>query len=304
MKAYDLGMTSNEYVHLYFDPNIWIENTQPWKNSVWNISDSQTYIDNHTLEERFNAYRSMIKIGRNLPTEPQENSENYKIQYKKWFQHEPGVCPEIDGFLDHTPQDYLSLRNQCYTPYAGDYHDSILLTNEAIKLCLQDWNEICHTINQENIEKYDQNNSGGCIIPGQNISKIIECTTPQDALPKCLEGKIFVEYMKKIDDFQGIHGRYKFDNLGDSSASYAFYDLTNDKKEGYYTKVAYYDSFYDKYNDSDCSATGFCEGFELSELRLLEYKKIDWPGPNAPLNEPICGFSGNKCNGPFSGEYS
>ena len=80
MTAYDLKMAGNGdegYVHLYFDPNIWIEGTQPWKTTQYPIG-SQIYQDNHTLEERYTAYRSMIKIGRNVPTKSDENKEEWE----------------------------------------------------------------------------------------------------------------------------------------------------------------------------------------------------------------------------------
>ena len=55
------------FVHLYFDPNVWIPGTKPWSQTEFPITDDHMYNDTHTPQQRFDAYRSMVKIGRNTP---------------------------------------------------------------------------------------------------------------------------------------------------------------------------------------------------------------------------------------------
>ena len=249
---------TNGFVHLYFDPNIWIPGTKPWKDlDEFQIPDGPVYNDNHTIEERFDAYRSMVKIGRNTPND----LEYYQKMYESWFGHFPGECHpsnKTEPLPDpSTYADYLPFRNQCYTPYAGDYHDSVLLTAEAIRLCLDDWERICTSLTPDN-----------------------KCTQQNEVLPECLKGTTFVSYARNITNFTGVHGTYSFDKIADSSASYGFYDLDYDLE--FFKKVGYYDSYEEKYG-------------EVNDY--VEVGKTDWPGRSVPVNKPFCGFAGEdqKC---------
>ena len=158
--------------------------------------------------------------------------------------------------------DYLPFRKQCYTPYAGDYHDAVLLTAEAIKLCLDDYEKICDAqiaANETTPEK---------------------CADPKDVLPECLKGTTFVSYTKNITNFTGVHGTYSFDKIADSSASYGFYDL--DIENGVFKKIGFYDSYEEVWGD----VNGF-----------VQTGDVDWPGEETPVNKPYCGFTGDdpKC---------
>ena len=253
------------FVHLYFDPNIWIPGTKPWSENEFDITDDHMYNDTHTPNQRLNAYRSMIKIGRNTP----DNLEDYKKTYESWFGHYPGECHPPNQ-TENVPdpsiyKDYLPFRKQCYTPYAGDYHDAVLLTAEAIKLCLDDWEEICENLINSNKTEPDK------------------CAEAKHVLPECLKGTTFVAYTKNITNFTGVHGTYSFDKIADSSASYGFYDLNMDS--GAFEKIGYYDSYMEVWGEVN------------SFVQVSD--SLDWPGEETPVNRPYCGFTGDdeKCQG-------
>ena len=219
-------------------------------------------------------------------------------------------------------KDYLPVRNQCYTPYAGDYHDAILITNQVINNCLDDYENVCK--NHKNCgTKIDDSPVRSGISPEPSTTNTpaplpenhhtYKCNSTEDALNCCLKGRIFVNYTKQLVNFNAngktVHGTYDFDNLGDSSAGYAFFDVSyytgsEGEDENEYPDGRKSFHIYDNANNSKFKKVAFYDSLNepnitiINELQLLgneDGSSIDWPGKKVPLNEPMCGYDGSLC---------